>query len=187
MAPAKKTVKKTKKEKPETAAAAKAVAKATVPDEALFPNQGLVGDEMIAEVDTSQDAEGKYYYGLGRRKTSIAQVRLFTKGTDKKIMVNDKDYQIYFTVPRLREELEKPLKIMKVVGKFAVKVKVSGGGIASQAGAVRLGIARALVEFNAEFRKRLRRNGYLTRDSRMVERKKPGLKKARKAPQWAKR
>jgi|SRR3989338_5403629 len=131
--------------------------------------------------------DGRYYYGLGRRKTAVAQVRLFTKGLEKKFLVNGVECKTYFKLPRFVHEAESPLKVMKAVGKFAVEAKVNGGGVSSQAGAVRLGIARALVEFNKEFRKRLRRQGYLTRDPRMVERKKYGLKKARKAPQWSKR
>lgn len=131
--------------------------------------------------------EGRYYYGLGRRKTSVAQVKLFTKGKDKKFLVNGKDYKNYFKLPRLIYEVEKPLLAMKAVDKFGIKVRVGGGGIGGQAGAVRLGITRALIEFNADFRKRLRRRGFLTRDARMVERKKYGKRKARRSHQWSKR
>lgn len=131
--------------------------------------------------------DGRYYYGIGRRKTSIAKVSLFTRGKEKSLRVNGMDYKDYFKLPRLIADIEKPLTIMKAVGKFGAKVAVSGGGIVSQAGAVRLGISRALVVFNAEFRKRLRRHGLLTRDSRMVERKKYGKRKARRSPQWSKR
>ncbi|MFA6252565.1 MAG: 30S ribosomal protein S9 [Candidatus Paceibacterota bacterium] len=124
--------------------------------------------------------------GTGRRKTSVARVRLYTKG-DKTISVNKKKFEEYFTSDDLQRIVISSLERMKSAGKFKITVVVKGGGIRSQAEAVRHGIARALTVFNPEYRKRLRRSGYLTRDQRMKERKKFGLKRARRAPQWSKR
>ena len=127
-----------------------------------------------------------YFESMGRRKTSAARVRISVKG-DKEILINDKSYQFYFPSLELREIALSPLKMMNCLDKFRILIKVSGGGIHSQAEAVRHGIARALVLSNADFRKRLKKAGFLTRDSRMRERKKFGLKRARRAPQWRKR
>ena len=127
-----------------------------------------------------------YFEALGRRKTSSARVRISTKG-DVGISVNGKPYQAYFSGLELREIILSPLKLMNCLDKFRISVKVKGGGIHSQAEAVRHGIARALILFDADFRKRLKKSGFLTRDSRMRERKKFGLKRARRAPQWRKR
>lgn len=127
----------------------------------------------------------RYFEAVGRRKTSVARVRLFTKAGD--FSVNDKPYGTYFPTLDLQKIVEDALQKMKLFGRFRVSVKVSGGGIHSQAEAVRHGLARCLVKFNQDFRKRLKRAGFLKRDPRMRERKKFGLKKARKAPQWAKR
>ncbi|MBI2450539.1 MAG: 30S ribosomal protein S9 [Candidatus Nealsonbacteria bacterium] len=127
-----------------------------------------------------------YFEALGRRKTSAARIRISAKG-EKGIFVNDKPYQVYFPSLELQEIILSPLKMMSCLDSFMILVKVSGGGMHSQAEAVRHGIARALVLSNADFRKRLKKAGYLTRDSRMRERKKFGLKRARRAPQWRKR
>ncbi len=128
---------------------------------------------------------GEYIYALGRRKTSVAQARLFPN-MDGEIKVNGKDYKQYFTVYDLQEAVTAPLKA--VGGMTAnVDLKVSGGGMRGQAEAARLGIARALIELNPAYRKTLKKLGYLMRDPREKERKKYGLKKARKASQWAKR
>lgn len=126
-----------------------------------------------------------YFEAVGRRKTAVARVRLFTQKIG--IEINDKNISDYFPILRLQKTVEAPLEKMKIADKLGAVVKVKGGGIMAQAEAVQLGIARALIKFNAEFRKRLRRVDMLTRDSRMVERKKYGLKKARRAPQWKKR
>ncbi|MEK9154708.1 MAG: 30S ribosomal protein S9 [Patescibacteria group bacterium] len=134
---------------------------------------------------TAPVGKDRYFEAVGRRKTAIARVRLYTK--KEGIVVNDKDYKKYFSVERFQKEVSAPLEKMKITDKLGVVAKVKGSGPSSQAVAVRHGISRALVKFNVEFRKRLRRAGYLTRDSRMVERKKYGLKKARRAPQWKKR
>jgi small subunit ribosomal protein S9 len=130
-------------------------------------------------------ASGKYVEAVGHRKTSVARVRLF-EGTGK-MTVNGKDAKQYFSLPRLVADAMAPLTNLKIAGEWDVSAKVSGGGIHAQAGAVRLGVSRALVKKNDEWKKRLRVLGFLTRDSRMVERKKYGLKKARRSPQWAKR
>ena len=131
---------------------------------------------------------GKYFYAVGRRKTSVAKVKLFPgKGEQHAISVNGKSPEKYFPVARLVETVKAPLDTVGEVGKFTVEVKVSGGGTSAQADAVLLGISRALVVFDEELKKILKSKDYLTRDPRKVERKKPGLKKARRAPQWAKR
>ena len=127
----------------------------------------------------------RYYEGLGRRKTSVARVRLFTKRQG--ITINEKTLADYFPLTALQKKVLSPLEKMKIMDKLGAVVHVYGGGLTGQAEAIRLGIARALIIFNTEFKKRLRRIGYLTRDPRMVERKKYGLKKARRAPQWNKR
>ena len=128
---------------------------------------------------------GKYVEGIGRRKTAIARARLVQgKGT---ITILDKSLDVYFQLPRLQEVVKAPLLALGVLKDFDVSVHVEGGGINAQAEAVRLGIARALVTSDAENKKKLRTLGYMTRDPRMVERKKYGLKKARLSPQWSKR
>ncbi|MEK7077408.1 MAG: 30S ribosomal protein S9 [Patescibacteria group bacterium] len=127
----------------------------------------------------------KYFEGIGRRKTAIARVRLTPGKGD--MMVNGKEAKAYFPVSRFFEAACAPLRKLKMQGDFSVSAKVSGGGPAAQAGAVRHGLARALVIMNPELKVQLRGLGFMTRDSRMVERKKYGLKKARRAPQWQKR
>ena len=130
-------------------------------------------------------AHGKYVEAVGRRKTAVARVRIL-EGNGK-VTVNGKDAKQYFPLARLVADAIAPLTGLKIAGEWDVIVHVSGGGIHAQAGAVRLGVARALVKKNAEWKKLLRVSGFMTRDSRMVERKKYGLKKARRSPQWAKR
>ncbi|MDP3956805.1 MAG: 30S ribosomal protein S9 [bacterium] len=127
---------------------------------------------------------GKYFEGLGKRKTAVARVRLYA---GKGITVNGKEYTAYFTIRRAQHAVTEPLKLLGLLSDFSVSAKVKGGGPSAQAEAVRHGIARALVKINADYKKRLRRAGFITRDPRMVERKKYGLKKARRAPQWQKR
>ena len=133
-----------------------------------------------------KEKPAKYFEAVGRRKTSVARVRLFAKG-DPSIIVNEKDSKIYFPTATLTNTISEPLKKMKLGGKFKITAKISGGGVSSQAEALRHGIARALIHFNADFRKRLKKAGLLTRDARAKERRKFGLKKARKASQWSKR
>lgn len=127
----------------------------------------------------------KYWEAVGRRKTAIARTRLM-KGSGE-VIVNEKSAKLYFSTERMRQNALAPMQDLNLADKFDASIKVSGGGMTAQAGAVRLGIARALCLAEPDFKKRLRQGGFLTRDSRMVERKKYGLKKARRAPQWAKR
>ena len=130
-------------------------------------------------------AEKLYYYGTGRRKNAIARVRL-TEGSGK-ITINGKDIEEFFGMETLKVIVKQPLTVTNTTAKYDVIAKVTGGGFTGQAGAIRHGIARALNEANEEFRPALKQNGFLTRDPRMKERKKYGLKKARKAPQFSKR
>ncbi len=125
------------------------------------------------------------YYGTGRRKKSVARVYL-VQGTGK-VTVNKRDIDEYFGLETLKTIIRQPLVATDTADKFDVLVNVRGGGLAGQAGAIRHGIARALLEADAEFRPTLKAEGYLTRDPRMKERKKPGLKAARRAPQFSKR
>jgi len=128
----------------------------------------------------------KYLEAVGRRKTAVARVRLWTKGKGE-FLINGKPYQEYFPISKLQKIAVAALEKMKCLGQFKVQVLVKGGGISTQAEAVRHGTARALVLFNPDFKKRLKKAGFLTRDPRMRERKKFGLKRARRAPQWQKR
>lgn len=125
------------------------------------------------------------YAGTGRRKDAVARVRL-VPGSGK-ITVNNKDVDQYIPFPNLVKDLKQPLTLTETDSQYDVKVNVNGGGFSGQAGAIRLGIARALLEVDPDFRGPLKKAGFLTRDTRMVERKKPGLKKARKASQFSKR
>ena len=130
-------------------------------------------------------SENIVFQGTGRRKESIARVRLVAgKG---EITVNGKKLDEYFGTEILKVIVNQPFAVTNTVGKYDVIVKVTGGGYTGQAGAIRHGISRALLEANTEFRPALKANGFLTRDPRMKERKKYGLKKARKAPQFSKR
>ena len=135
----------------------------------------------------------KYFQGIGRRKLSTARVKVFVSAakkdskTEPEIVVNGKPYKDYFTLLELKEIVGSPLQAVSSEGISVVSVTVRGGGIRGQAESARLGIARALVLKDQEFKKTLKDLGYLTRDARMVERKKPGLKKARRAPQFSKR
>jgi len=128
---------------------------------------------------------GKYYYACGKRKTSIARVRLY-KGTGK-VVINGKDGREHIKIDELIGTMLAPLKLVKKAKDFDISAKVVGGGPTGQAEAIRHGIAKALLEFDAELRTPLKKAGYITRDSRTKERKKYGLKKARRAPQWSKR
>lgn len=138
----------------------------------------------MAGKKTEKTAKQKYFEGVGRRKTAVARVRFYPDyGGD--FTVNGIDYKEYFPVLRFQKKAIAPLTSVSTKG--GVQVKVNGGGVMAQSEAVTMGLARALVKFNADFRKEFKTFGYLTRDSRMVERKKYGLKKARRAPQWRKR
>ena len=127
----------------------------------------------------------EFFYGTGRRKKSIARVRL-VPGTGV-ITINKRDIDDFFGLETLKLIVRQPLESTQNVGKFDVIATVQGGGVTGQAGAIRLGIARALLEADAEYRPVLKARGFLTRDPRMKERKKYGLKAARRAPQFSKR
>ena len=135
------------------------------------------------------DKDNKYTEGIGRRKSAVARVRLFPSGTSKSFIVNGQDQKEYFDIERLRQASSAPLKFLDATSRknLGVEVKVRGGGIMAQSEAVALGIARAMVKINEDLKQELRTAGYLTRDPRKVDRKKFGLKKARRAPQWRKR
>jgi small subunit ribosomal protein S9 len=147
-------------------------------------------DEISKEIAKTLKETGaksdRYFEATGRRKTAVARIRLFTKG-DKVFLVNNKPFTEYFKTAEDQEAAVSSMKKMKCLDKFRVTVKVRGGGHTAQAEAIRHGTARVLVDFNNNFRKRLRKAGFLTRDPRMRERKKFGLRRARRAPQWAKR
>ena len=127
-----------------------------------------------------------YHYGTGRRKSSVARVHLFENGTGA-ITINGRDIDDYFGLETLKLIVRQPLVTTGTVGKVDIVASVSGGGVTGQAGALRHGISRALLEMNPEFRPALKAAGFLTRDPRMKERKKYGLKAARRAPQFSKR
>ena len=127
-----------------------------------------------------------YFYGTGRRKSSVARVRLFPGGTGE-IKINNRTIDNYFGLETLKMVCRQPFEVTGTEGKFDVECTVSGGGFTGQAGAIRHGIARALNAADPELRPALKKAGYLTRDSRMKERKKYGLKAARRAPQFSKR
>lgn len=128
----------------------------------------------------------EYYEAVGRRKAATARVRIFIEGTGA-ITINERPLEEYF----VREVdvlcIEEPLKVTATESRFDISVKVNGGGVSGQSGAIRLGIARALLKMDPDLRPVMRRGGFLTRDARVKERKKPGLKRARKAPQYTKR
>ena len=125
------------------------------------------------------------YYGTGRRKDSTA--RVFLKQGTGKLEINGKSLEQYFGRPTSRMVVAQPLELLEVSDKFDLYITVSGGGITGQAGAIRLGITRALIQYDETFRSALRKAGFVTRDARAVERKKVGLHKARKRPQYSKR
>ncbi|MCR4436225.1 MAG: 30S ribosomal protein S9 [Clostridiales bacterium] len=125
------------------------------------------------------------YYGTGRRKKSVARVRLVPG--DGKVIINDRSLDEYFGLATLKVIVKQPLVLTDTAGKFDVICKVAGGGFTGQAGAIRHGISRALLKADEELRPVLKKAGFLTRDPRMKERKKYGLKKARRAPQFSKR
>ena len=126
-----------------------------------------------------------YFYGTGRRKSSVARLRIY-QGTGK-VTINDRDIDDYFGLDTLKYIVRQPLTLTNTDGKFDIVCRVSGGGVTGQAGAIRHGVARALLKMNEEYRPALKSAGFLTRDPRMKERKKYGLKAARRAPQFSKR
>ena len=126
-----------------------------------------------------------YFYGTGRRKSSVARVRVYS-GTGK-ITINDRDIDEYFGLETLKLIVRQPLNLTETADKFDIVCRVAGGGVTGQAGAIRHGISRALLQFDENLRPTLKKAGLLTRDPRMKERKKYGLKGARRAPQFSKR
>ncbi|HET8906097.1 MAG TPA: 30S ribosomal protein S9 [Ktedonobacterales bacterium] len=129
---------------------------------------------------------GPYFYGTGRRKTAVARVRLHPNG-DGRIIVNGREANEYFGREALMMQVRAPMRLLEIGPQFTVSVKVVGGGTSGQAGAIRHGLARALVRLDEANKPAMRKAGFLTRDPRMKERKKYGLKRARKAPQYTKR
>ena len=129
--------------------------------------------------------KGEFFYGTGRRKESVARVRLYPGGGS--IKINKRDIDDYFGLETLKLIARQPLVLTDTGSKFDIEINVCGGGVTGQAGAIRHGITRALVEFDANLRPALKKAGFLTRDPRMKERKKYGLKAARRAPQFSKR
>ena len=125
-------------------------------------------------------------WATGKRKTSIARVIFFSKGSGE-IYVNKQPYKKYFNILELKNKVVSPIELLKQADNFQFKIKVQGGGQTGQADAILLGISRALIKFNPDWRKELKAAGFLKRDARKKERKKPGLKRARRAPQWKKR
>ena len=143
-------------------------------------------EEATEKKETAE--KGKYFYAVGRRKTAVAKIKLYeAKGSQSTLVINERTPDEYFPVVRLSEVAKSPLALAGEGSKFEAVVKVFGGGVNAQAEAIRLGISRAMVVFDETLKKSLKDKQFLTRDSRKVERKKAGLKKARKSPQWAKR
>ena len=132
------------------------------------------------------ETKKKYFYGTGRRKSSVARVRVYENGTGS-IIINGREINDYFGLDTLKLVVNQPLVATDLVGKVDVVVTVAGGGVSGPAGAIRHGLSRALLGLNAEYRATLKAAGFLTRDPRMKERKKYGLKAARRAPQFSKR
>ncbi len=132
------------------------------------------------------ESKRAYHYGTGRRKASVARVRVYENGTGS-ITINGRDIDEYFGLETLKLIVRQPLNTTGTIGKVDVVCTVEGGGVTGQAGAIRHGVSRALLGLNPEFRAALKAAGFLTRDPRMKERKKYGLKAARRAPQFSKR
>ena len=132
------------------------------------------------------ESKKKYFYGTGRRKSSVARVRVYENGTGS-VIVNGRDIDDYFGLETLKLVVRQPLVTTGTVGKVDIEATVCGGGVSGQAGAIRHGIARALLLVDENYRSALKAAGFLTRDPRMKERKKYGLKAARRAPQFSKR
>lgn len=180
----KKTADKEEKKKP---AAKKTAVKEKAPKKDLEATIEAYDKLEAGEVEASKVAKGgSFIPTVGRRKRAIARVRLIKNGKGT-ITVNGKKFDEYFTTYDLRDSVVSPLRVTGQETAVDISAKVSGGGIRGQAEAVRHGVSRALIELNPTFRKTLKKLGYLTRDPRQRERKKFGLKGARRAPQWSKR
>lgn len=150
------------------------------------PDSANRTQRILKIMTTKETAKNKYYEAVGRRKESVARVRI-TEAKSNSFSVNDKKVEDYFPNDELRAVAQEALKESGLDNKFSVSVLTSGGGVSSQAASMRHGISRALVLFNEDTKSNLKKAGFLKRDSRAVERKKPGRKKARKSPQWSKR
>lgn len=172
-----KTVKDVKKTVPKVAVKKVVVKKDATPKEDVI---------IKKETKEKSSSAGKYIRAIGRRKTAVAQVRMYEKGSGE-MTVNGLSALEYFKKEDNVNVALQPLKVVSKLKDFDLSVVVKGGGMLGQLDAVRHGIARALVKFDSEFKTMLKTSGYITRDPRKKERKKPGLKKARKAPQWSKR
>lgn len=176
--------------KKETESVKKAPAKKAATKAAPAKKQAEETPTLVVESEQTAAAKtakgGSFIPAVGRRKTSIARVRLIKNGKGL-ITVNGKPFNEYFSTYDLRSQIEAPLKAIGQAEAVDVSVKVEGGGTRGQAEAIRHGIARALIQLNPTFRKTLKKLGHLSRDPRKKERKKPGLKAARRAPQWSKR
>lgn len=142
--------------------------------------------EETQDTDKGMTFNGTYYYANGKRKTAVARVRLYEKGQGR-IVINGKPMKAYLSVSETHEVVKTPLRLTDNLKSFDISVMVAGGGPHSQADAIRHGISKALLEFDADLRPTLKKAGLLTRDSRIKERKKFGLKRARRAPQFSKR
>lgn len=200
--PTKTTTRKTTKTKAVKPAESEVVKKAKnlkekeVPETPVTETPEVMSEpEPEIEGETKVNGPEKYYESVGCRKEATARIRVFTKKSADNhvsedralITVNNKPYFEYFPTSRLQNIVESPLRKLKSLNRFKATVKVKGGGIAGQADAIKFGLSRALVLFDPNFSKKLKKAGFLTRDAREKERRKYGLKKARKAPQWAKR
>lgn len=184
------TKKPTTKPKKETTAKASTARKPKVvkkeveeKEEKFAPLEQQMPDTIVA-VGTVEIPEGRYIYATGRRKTAVANIRMFSDKGDS--VVNKKAMNVYFSTSLVDKAYE-PFRLTGSLGKYKILVNVSGGGTNAQAEAIRHGIAQALSSGSEEIRKIMKKNGFLTRDDRRKERKKPGLKRARRSPQWAKR
>lgn len=195
--PAKKTTAKsapkktTKKPAAKKEAAPKAVKKTSKPSPVIEQESAptVTPPKPRSKVVAKKTVElptGEYFYANGKRKTAIARVRLYKSGSGK-IVVNDRSFESYFPVLSDQDRVYAPLRITNSLAAFDISAYVQGGGIQAQAEAIRHGISKALVTFKPEFRSMLKQEMFLRRDSRIKERKKFGLKRARRAPQWSKR
>lgn len=181
---AKETTKPARKAPAKKTAAKHVEKKPAAPRKAVEHKATTKAEHKPAE-PKAHKASGRYMFATGRRKTAVANIRLFN-GTGNN-MVNKKAFDAYFTQSDMRDNAVRPLALTGLIGDYYFVASVNGGGVNAQAAAVRHGIAQALATLNDDVRKVLKKNGFLTRDDRKKERKKPGLRRARRAPQWAKR
>ena len=145
------------------------------------------GDRSVIRREAKEKRPDGYCFAVGRRKRAVSKTKLWTNGKKLEITVNGRDFKEYFPVFDLQEAILAPLRTVGLDGVSKIEAQVEGGGMRGQAEAVRLGVSRALLVLNADFRSSLKVEGFLTRDPREKERKKYGLKRARRSPQWSKR